>query len=83
MYFVPLEAPTMVAAAMELPADLLSIVGMNWLGRRWSSSLPLLGCGITMLACAWLSGNSNNKTQMNWQTFCYLRNGCGISIYCQ
>jgi len=47
----------MVAAAMELPADLLSIVGMDWLGRRWSSSIPLLACGLTMLACAWLSDN--------------------------
>jgi len=45
----------MVATAMELPADLLSIVGMNWLGRRWSSCLPMLCCGVTMLACAWLS----------------------------
>ena len=48
----------MVAAAMELPADLLSIVGMDWIGRRWSSSIPLLACGLTMLACAWLSGNA-------------------------
>ena len=46
----------MVATAMELPADLLSIVGMNWLGRRWSSCLPMLGCAVTMLACACLTG---------------------------
>ena len=48
----------MVATAMELPADLLSIVGMNWLGRRWSSCLPMLGCAVTMLACACLTGLS-------------------------
>jgi len=45
----------MLATLMELPADLLSIVGMNWLGRRWSSFIPMIGCAATMLACAWLS----------------------------
>ena len=25
----------MLAASVELPADLSSIVGINWLGRRW------------------------------------------------
>ena len=29
----------MITSAMELPADLLSIVGITWLGRRWSASL--------------------------------------------
>ena len=48
----------MVAASLELPADLLSIVGLNWLGRRWSSCFPMLACGLTMLACAWLTGLS-------------------------
>ena len=46
----------MVTAAMELPADLLSIVGLNWLGRRWSSCIPMFGCGITMIACTWIVG---------------------------
>jgi len=45
----------MIATLMELPADLLSIVGMNWLGRRWSSFIPMIGCAATMLACAWLT----------------------------
>ena len=47
----------MIATLMELPADLLSIVGMNWLGRRWSSFIPMIGCAATMLACAWLTGS--------------------------
>ena len=47
-----------IATALELPADLLSIVGLNWLGRRWSSFFPMLACGLTMLACAWLTGLS-------------------------
>merc|ERR1719510_949721 len=42
----------MISAAMELPADLLSIVGINWFGRRWSSALSLLLCGLTMVVCA-------------------------------
>ena len=29
----------MVAVSMELPADLLSIIGLQWIGRRWSASL--------------------------------------------
>ena len=46
----------MIAASMELPADLASIVGINWLGRRWSASLSLIGCGLTMLPCAFITG---------------------------
>ena len=47
----------MIAAAMELPADLCSIVGINWFGRRWSSALSLLFCGLTMLVCAFAKGS--------------------------
>ena len=46
----------MIAAAMELPADLLCIVGINWLGRRWSCALSLLLCGLTMFICAFAEG---------------------------
>jgi len=45
----------MVATSLELPADLCSIVGLNWLGRRWSSSISLFCCGVTMIVCAWLT----------------------------
>ena len=58
----------MIATAVELPADLLSIVGLNWLGRRWSSAIPLFGCAVTMFSCAWLTGwyliiRSDRKTK--------------------
>ena len=46
----------MIATAMELPADLLSIVGINWFGRRWSSALSLLLCSLTMVVCAFAKG---------------------------
>ena len=49
----------MIAASMELPADLASIWGINWLGRRWSASLSLIGCGLTMLPCAFITGVNN------------------------
>ena len=49
----------MIAALMELPADLASIWGINWLGRRWSASLSLIGCGLTMLPCAFITGMNN------------------------
>merc|ERR1719228_1484660 len=47
----------MISGALELPADLLSILGLNYLGRRWSSSISLFACGITILPCAWLTGH--------------------------
>ena len=47
----------MIAAAMELPADLFSIVGINWFGRRWSSALSLLFCAVTMVVCAFAKGS--------------------------
>ena len=46
----------MISVTMELPADLLSIVGINWFGRRWSSALCLLFCGLTMVVCAFSKG---------------------------
>merc|ERR1712130_218202 len=44
-----------ISAALEFPADLLSIVGLEWLGRRWSAALSMLAVGITILPCAWLT----------------------------
>ena len=49
----------MISGALELPADLFSIVGLNYLGRRWSSSFSLLACGVSILSCAWLTGIFN------------------------
>ena len=46
----------MIAASMELPADLASIVGINWLGRRWSASISLVLTGVTMVICAFTAG---------------------------
>ena len=48
----------MVTIGMELPADLLSIVGLDWLGRRWSACIPMFACGITMIACPFIAGQS-------------------------
>ena len=60
-----------ISAALEFPADLLSIVGLEWLGRRsklstfkketnllclrWSAALSMLAVGLTILPCAWLT----------------------------
>jgi len=44
-----------VSAALEFPADLLSIVGLEWLGRRWSSAISMFAVGLTILPCAWLT----------------------------
>ena len=56
LYFITLKKSTLITSAMELPADLLSIVGITWLGRRWSASLSLLLCGLTMMVCAFVKG---------------------------
>ena len=48
----------MIATSMELPADLLSIFGINWIGRRWSAFLSLFACGVTMIVCAFTAGNT-------------------------
>jgi len=39
----------MVSTGLELPADLLSIAGLTYLGRRFSASLSLGLCGLFML----------------------------------
>ena len=51
----------MIMAALELPADLLSIIGINKIGRRWSASLSLVLVGATILPCAWLSGRKTER----------------------
>ena len=48
----------MISGAIEFPADLFSIVGLNYLGRRWSSFVSLFACGVTILPCAWLTGKT-------------------------
>ena len=40
-----------VSAALELPADLAAIWGLNWLGRRSSAFLSLSLSGICMAVC--------------------------------
>merc|ERR1719357_2099005 len=44
-----------ISAALEFPADLLSIIGLEVLGRRWSASLSMLLVCILTLPCAWLA----------------------------
>jgi hypothetical protein len=50
-----------ISAALELPADLAAIWGLNWLGRKWSAFLSLALSGICMAVCGltleitWLS----------------------------
>jgi len=46
-----------LSAFLELPADLLSIPGLNWLGRRWSAAISLALSGIFMIPCAWLQSD--------------------------
>ena len=45
-----------IVAAVELPADLFNIFGVDWIGRRWTAALSLLLCGLTMLVCAFTKG---------------------------
>ena len=45
-----------IVAAVELPADLFNIFGVDWIGRRWTAALALLLCGLTMLVCAFTKG---------------------------
>ena len=45
-----------VSAALELPADLAAIWGLNWLGRRWSAFLSLALSGVCMAVCGFCLG---------------------------
>ena len=45
-----------ISSFLELPSDLLSIVGMDYIGRRWSSAISLALSGIFLLPCAWIQG---------------------------
>ncbi len=47
-----------LSAALELPADLLAIWGIDSLGRRWSSFISLSMSGMCMLACAFVMERS-------------------------
>ena len=55
----------MIATSMELPADLASIWGINWLGRRWSASLALALCALTMLPCAFTTGDYHGMARVS------------------
>ena len=48
-----------VSAALELPADLAAIWGLNWLGRRSSAFLFLSLSGICMAICGLCLGEPN------------------------
>jgi MFS family permease len=41
-----------LSSFLELPSDLLSIIGLEVVGRRWSAVLSLVGSGIAMMMCA-------------------------------
>ena len=56
----------MIAAALELPADLFNILGVDWFGRRWSSALSLLLCGLTMVVCGFTKGHQTRIQQLIW-----------------
>ena len=45
-----------LSAALELPADLLSIVCLDHLGRRWSAAGSLFLSGICMIVCGLVPG---------------------------
>jgi len=47
----------MISGGLELPADLFSILGLDYLGRRWSSAFSLFSCGVCILPCAWLTNH--------------------------
>ena len=47
-----------ITVALEIPADLLSIVSQDYLGRRWSAALSLFTTGVSMLICSALVGKS-------------------------
>ena len=47
-----------ISAILELPADLLSIWGLNWIGRRWSAALSQFLAGICSLICVLYIDNS-------------------------
>jgi hypothetical protein len=52
-----------ISAALELPADLLSIVAFDTLGRRWSSVTSLLLSGICMSVCSLITGQLHGAEQ--------------------
>jgi len=44
-----------ISAALEFPADLLSIVGLEVIGRRYSAALSMIMVFTFTLPCAWLA----------------------------
>ena len=45
-----------VSAALELPADLLSIISVDQLGRKWSAAGSLFLSGVCMIICGLVRG---------------------------
>ncbi len=45
-----------VSSALELPADLLSILVLEQLGRKWGSSLAFLLSGVAIGVCGFVLG---------------------------
>ncbi len=46
------------SALLEFPADMLTIWGLDWIGRRWSASLAFLLSGVFSLACVFAFDSS-------------------------
>merc|ERR1712176_548741 len=59
---LPIYTSFMLSAALEFPADLLAIIGLNYIGRRWSCFFCLLLCGLATLPAAWLRGDATSQT---------------------
>ena len=53
-----------ISAAIELPADLLAIWGLDWLGRRASAFVSLTLSGLCMVICGLYLGK-NCKAYLN------------------
>lgn len=47
-----------ISSALEFPSDLLSIWGLEYIGRRWSAVISLAGSAITMVICAFVIENA-------------------------
>lgn len=45
-----------IMVSLEFPADLLSLWGLNNIGRRWSASLSLAASSVAMMICGFSIG---------------------------
>ena len=60
-----------VSSALELPADLLCIWGLNFFGRRWSAVGSMALSGVCMLVCPIIMGEKKTigigiSSATNW-----------------